>query len=67
VDFEGVFNDDDFSNSYPFPGTPPNSAGTVAFQPDGKRVGVGVYALPNADYSEGVAIAGKMRCRYRRR
>jgi hypothetical protein len=67
VDFEGVFNEDDFSNSYPFPGTPPNSAGAVAFQPDGRRVGIGVYALPNRDYSEGVAIAGKMRCRYPRR
>jgi hypothetical protein len=65
VDFEGLFNEDDFSNNYPFPGRPPNSAGALAFDSGGRRVGIGVYALPNQDYSEGAAIAGKMRCRYR--
>jgi hypothetical protein len=58
----------DFSNTYPFPGgQPPNSAGAVALANRGAKVGVGVYALPNADYSQGVAIAGVAKCDYPRR
>jgi hypothetical protein len=67
VDFEATNSSADFSNAYPFPGgQPPNSAGTVAFHRGGDKVGVGVYALPNADYSQGVVLAGGMKCAYPR-
>src|SRR3954447_19088226 len=67
VGLEGVNSTADFDNAYPFPGgQPPNSAGTVAFRRGGDKVGVGVYALPNQDYSQGVVLAGAMKCAYPR-
>jgi hypothetical protein len=63
VDFEQRSGPADFSNNYPFPGTPPGSAGAIALSPGGRKVGLGIYALPNSDYSQGVALAGVMRCR----
>jgi len=67
VDLEGIGSSADFSNAYPFPGgQPPGGAGAIAFPPSGKRVGLGVYALPNADYSQGVALAGGAKCKRRR-
>lgn len=66
VDLEGA--GQDYSNNYPFPGgQPPGSAGEIAFGKRGAKLGVGVYALPNADYSRGVALAGALDCIYRRR
>ncbi|MGZ5323974.1 MAG: hypothetical protein ACXWZ3_08045 [Solirubrobacterales bacterium] len=68
VDVEGVTNGEDFSNAYPFPGgMPPPSAGAIAFGRRGARLGVGVYALPNTDYSQGVVLAGALACQYPRR
>ena len=68
VDVEGTSSSADFSNAYPFPGgQPPSGAGAIAFPPSGKRVALGVYALPNLDYSQGVALAGGARCRYPKR
>jgi len=65
VDVEGTRSADDFSNAFPFPGgQPPSSAGSIAFARGGDKVGAGAYGLANADYSRGVAVAGKMRCRY---
>jgi hypothetical protein len=64
VDLEGVSNSDDFSNVFPFPGTPPNSAGTIAFAAKGAKVGVGAYGIPTQDYHRGVAIAGGAKCAY---
>jgi hypothetical protein len=54
----------DFSNNYPFPGTPPPSAGAIAFGKRGAILGLGIYALPNPDYSQGVVLAGHMKCIY---
>jgi len=56
----------DYSSVYPFPGTPPGSAGAIALNRRGSKMGLGMYALPNSDYSEGVALAGGTRCKYRR-
>jgi hypothetical protein len=67
VDFEQISGPLDFSNNYAFPGTPPGSSGAIAFRSDGRKLGIGIYALPNADYTGGVALAGAMRCRYPRR
>jgi hypothetical protein len=64
VEFEGISNSTDFSNVFPFPGTPPPSAGTIAFGGKGARVGVGAYGIPTQDYSRGVAIAGGAKCAY---
>ena len=67
VDLEGAGSSADFSNAYPFPGgQPPSGAGAIAFPPRGKKLGLGVYALPNQDYSQGVALAGGAKCRYPR-
>jgi hypothetical protein len=67
VDLEGVNSSADFSNAFPFPGgQPPGGAGAIAFPPSGKKFGLGVYALPNQDYSQGVAMAGAAKCRYPR-
>jgi hypothetical protein len=53
----------DFSNNYPFPGTRPPSAGAIAFGKGGAILGLGIYALPNPDYSQGVVLA-HMKCSY---
>ena len=67
VDFEGVTNGEDFSNSYPFPGgMAPPSAGAIAFGRRGARLGIGV-GLPSADYSQGVLLGGSLNCDYPRR
>ena len=54
----------DYSNNYPFPGTPPPSSGAIAFGKRGAILGAGIYALPNPDYSRGVVLAGHMKCIY---
>jgi hypothetical protein len=66
VAFEGVANDRDYDNAFPFPGgsPPPGGAGEIAFSGKGKRVGLGIYSLPNQDYSQGVALAGTAKCVY---
>jgi hypothetical protein len=65
VDLEGTNSSADFDNAFPFPGgQPPNSAGAIAFPPSGKKFGLGVYALPNSDYSQGVVLAGAAKCDY---
>lgn len=62
VDVEGVGGD--FTNNYPFPGIPPGSSGAIAFGKKGKRMGIGIYTLPNSDYSAGLALAGGAPCDY---
>jgi hypothetical protein len=55
----------DFSNNYPFPGgQAPPGAGAIAFSKAGARLGIGIYALPNSDYSQGVVVADHMKCIY---
>lgn len=56
-----------FSNRFPFPGTPPGAGGAIRFSKDGRRLGIGFYAAPNRDYSDGVALAGGLKCRYKRK
>jgi hypothetical protein len=68
VSVEGVGNALDYSNNYPFPGgQPPGGAGGIAFGKGGARLGLGIYALPNSDYSQGVVLAGHMKCLYPKR
>jgi hypothetical protein len=63
VNLEGA--GQDYSNNYAFPGgNPPPSAGAIKFRKKGAKMGVGVYALPNSDYSQGVALAGAANCDY---
>ena len=66
VAFEGVTNNRDYDNAFPFPGgsPPPGGAGEIAFSAKGKRVGLGIYSLPSQDYMQGVALAGSARCIY---
>ena len=66
VAFEGVANNSDFDNAFPFPGgtPPPGGAGEIAFAAKGKRVGLGIYSLPSQDYRQGVALAGGAKCVY---
>jgi len=64
VNLEGVGTPEDYSNNYPFPGVPPPSSGAIAFGKKGKRMGIGIYTLPNSDYSAGVALAGVAPCKY---
>jgi hypothetical protein len=66
VEFEGVANNRDYDNAFPFPGgsPPPGGAGQIAFSGKGKRVGLGIYSLPSQDYSQGVALAGGAKCIY---
>jgi hypothetical protein len=67
VDVEGIFDGNDYSTAYPIPGgEPPESAGRVLFNESGRRMGVGIFALPNQDWTEGLAVAGSLRCRYPR-
>jgi hypothetical protein len=54
-----------FSNRFPFPGTPPGAGGAIKFSNDGKKLGIGFYSAPNRDYSNGVAFAGQLRCKYK--
>jgi hypothetical protein len=64
VNFEGVANDRDYSNVFPFPGgtPPPGGAGVIDFFHHGARVGLGIYSLPSRDYSQGVALSGNAKC-----
>jgi|SRR5581483_110038 len=64
VSFEGIANDRDYSNVFPFPGgtPPPGGAGVIDFFGHGARVGLGIYGLPNRDYSQGVALSGNAKC-----
>lgn len=66
VDFEGTANPADYSNAFAFPGgtPPPGGAGVIDFFRRGARVGLGIYSLPNQDYSQGVALAGNAKCIY---
>jgi hypothetical protein len=65
VSLEGVSNGADYDNVFPFPGgQPPGSAGSIRFARDGAKLGLGIYALPNQDYSQGVVLAGGMKCDY---
>ena len=64
VNVEGVGTSEDYSNNYPFPGVPPPSSGSIAFGKKGKRMGIGIYTLPNSDYSAGLALAGVAPCNY---
>jgi hypothetical protein len=52
-----------YSNAYPFPGQPPGAAGYIKFAHSGKKLAIGAYAAPNADFSQGVAFAGTLACR----
>jgi hypothetical protein len=55
----------DFSNNFAFPGgQPPPGAGAIAFAKRGAILGLGIYALPNSDYSQGVVLAEHMKCIY---
>jgi hypothetical protein len=65
VNVEGIGTPEDYANNYPFPGgMPPPASGAIAFSKKGKRLGIGIYALPNTDYSAGVVLAGGAPCDY---
>lgn len=65
VDFEEFPSGRDFSNNWPFPGgRPPDSSGQIQFTRGGRKLGIATYPpLPNRDYSQGVILAGTMKCR----
>jgi hypothetical protein len=67
VGVEGIFDGNDYSTAHPIPGgEPPQSAGRVLFNESGRRMGVGIFALPNQGWTEGLIVAGSLRCRYPR-
>jgi hypothetical protein len=55
--------DGPFSNLNAPPGTTGMFSGGVEFSPKGRRMGVGFLPTPNPDFSQGVVLAGVMRCR----
>ena len=55
--------DGPFSNLNDPPGTAGLPSGGVAFPRGGARMSVGFLPTPNPDFSEGVVLAGAMRCR----
>jgi hypothetical protein len=68
VDFAGISSNADYDNAYSFPGGhPPGAAGAIAFARGGAQLRLGIYGLPNQDYSKGVTLAGGMKCSYPRR
>ena len=58
-----------FSNQFPIPGTPAGivSAGAIDFARQGKKLGIGFSGAPTRDFSQGVAFAGGLKCRYKRK
>lgn len=63
-----------YSTSFPIPGTPPGvvGAGRVKFFGGGRKgrrkLGVGAYSVPGErDLMEGIAVAGRMKCKKPRR
>ena len=58
-----------FSNRFPIPGTPAGivSAGAIDFGRQGKKLGIGFSAAPNPDFTQGVAFAGVLKCKYKRK
>jgi hypothetical protein len=60
--------DEKFSN-FTVPGTPPGllQAGEIKFNGRGTRMGAGMYSANNKEATEGLAFAGGVRCKYRRR
>src|SRR3954447_13449766 len=68
VDFTSISSGVEYSNVYAFPGgQPPGGAGAFTFGHRGAKLRLGIYALPNPDYSQGVSLAGGMKCSYPRR
>ena len=57
-----------FSN-YKVPGTPAGvlGAGAIKFNGRGTRMGAGMYSANNKEATEGLAFAGAVKCKYRRR
>lgn len=57
--------DDDYSNLFPIPGTPPGvvGGGGIAFGNKGRRMSLGFAPAGNRDFSRGVVIAGAMKCK----
>jgi hypothetical protein len=58
-----------YSNQFAIPGTPPGivSVGAIDFSRQGKRLGIGFSAAPDRTFTKGVAFAGVMKCKYKRR
>lgn len=58
-----------YSTSYSIPGTPPGvvGAGGLKFSGGGRKLGVGAYSVPSQDFTRGVAVAGRMKCKAPRR
>ncbi|MDX6607422.1 MAG: hypothetical protein QOD14_1962 [Solirubrobacterales bacterium] len=68
VDLDGISSSAAYSNAFAFPGgQPPGGAGAFAFARRGAQLRLGIYALPNQDYSQGVSLAGGLKCGYPRR
>jgi hypothetical protein len=68
VDLDGISSNAEYSNVFAFPGgQPPGGAGAFAFARRGAQLRLGIYALPNQDYSQGVSLAGGLKCGYPRR
>jgi hypothetical protein len=58
-----------YSNAFPIPGTPPGivGGGAIDFGRQGKKMGIGFSAAPNREFTQGVAFAGGLKCKYKRK
>jgi hypothetical protein len=58
-----------YSNQFPIPGTPPGivGGGAIDFGRQGKKMGIGFSAAPNREFTQGVAFAGALKCKYKRK
>jgi hypothetical protein len=58
-----------YSNEFPIPGTPPGTVGTggIKFSPNGRKISIGAYGLPDEAFTSGVSIVGAAKCKYPRR
>jgi hypothetical protein len=58
-----------YSNEFAIPGTPPDTvgAGGIKFSPNGRKISIGAYGLPDEAFTSGVSVVGDAKCKYPRR
>jgi len=56
-------------SNFPIPATPPGivPGGAIDFGRNGKKLGIGFSAAPSRDFTKGVAFAGGLKCKYKRK
>jgi hypothetical protein len=64
VNFHVLYQDEDYSNVYPIPNTPPLFVGEIRFFDGGGKLAVGSFYGPQSDFMGGVKLAGKLVCHY---